>query len=293
MKKLFLFSAIGLVAASGAQAQEVGRVISSTPVIQQVAVPRQVCSAQPVAVPQHQGPGAGAAIGAIAGGLLGNTIGHGGGRAAATVLGVLGGAVVGDRVEGGSAYAPGYAQHCTTQTSYENRAVAYNVTYDYAGKTYTAQMPQDPGPTVWLQVAPMAAQGQAQFAAPPPVQAQVPGDTAWSAQQPQQQGIPILRAYEGVPQAGSAYAPGAPHYPIGTPAPIAYSAPYPQPAPIAYPGPYVQPAPIYYAAPALPAYPGYGAYGYRPFYPPLGISLNLGYSRGFGHSHRGHHGRWR
>jgi hypothetical protein len=55
-----------------------------------------------------------------------------------------------------------------------------------------------------------------------------------------------------------------------------------------YSAPYVQPAPLYYAAPVpVPVYP---AYGYRPFYPPVGISLNFGYSRGFGHGHRG---RWR
>jgi uncharacterized protein YcfJ len=38
------------VAATGAYAQERGRVLSSTPITQQVAVPQQVCSDQPVAV---------------------------------------------------------------------------------------------------------------------------------------------------------------------------------------------------------------------------------------------------
>ncbi|RYF35853.1 MAG: glycine zipper 2TM domain-containing protein, partial [Comamonadaceae bacterium] len=116
-----------------------GRVISSTPIVQQVAVPRQVCSQQPMVV---QGPrstsGAGSIIGAIAGGLLGNTIGHGGGRAAATALGVMGGALVGNSVEANG--SPAYAQNvqqCTTQTTYENRTVAYNVTYEYAGRQYT------------------------------------------------------------------------------------------------------------------------------------------------------------
>lgn len=286
MKKALLFSALGLAAASGAQAQEVGRVISSTPVIQQVAVPRQVCGPQAVAVPQHQGPGAGAAIGAIAGGLLGNTIGHGGGRAAATVLGVLGGAVVGDRVEGGG-YPPQYVQHCSIQTSYENRAVAYNVTYEYAGRTYTAQMPQDPGPTVWLQVSPMAVQGPAAGPSqlPPGTSATPQADTSalpeTASAAPPQVGIPILRAYQGAPQQAhgdTAYPPGAPHYPISAPAPIVYNTPW------------VQPAPIYYAPPVLPVFP---AYGVRPYYPPVGISLHLGYSRGFGHGYRGHRGRWR
>ncbi|MEY3550869.1 MAG: hypothetical protein RL520_1537 [Pseudomonadota bacterium] len=50
MKKLL--SVIGMLAAfylPQSQAQEVGRVISSIPIIQQVAVPRQVCT-------QHQVP---------------------------------------------------------------------------------------------------------------------------------------------------------------------------------------------------------------------------------------------
>lgn len=41
---------------------------------------------------------AGTVIGGLVGGVLGNQIGHGGGRAAATVLGAVGGAVVGNRI---------------------------------------------------------------------------------------------------------------------------------------------------------------------------------------------------
>lgn len=133
-------------------AQEVGRVVSSTPVMQQVAVPQQVCSSDVVPVPAQRS-GAGAAIGAVAGGILGNTIGQGGGRAAATMLGVLGGALVGDRVEGQGAQYQN-VQRCATQTSYENRLTSYNVVYEYAGKQYSVQLPYDPGPTIQLQVSP-------------------------------------------------------------------------------------------------------------------------------------------
>ena len=51
-------------------------------------------------------------------------------------------------------------QNCTTQTVYENRAVGYNVVYEYAGKQYTVQLPYDPGPTIRLQVSPAGAQQQ-------------------------------------------------------------------------------------------------------------------------------------
>jgi uncharacterized protein YcfJ len=149
--------AIGLAAAGSAGAQEVGRVISSTPVVQQVPVQRQVCSQQPVVqqVPQG-GSGAGAVIGAIAGGILGHTIGGGMGNAVATGLGVVAGAAVGDNIE--RTRSPQYVQgpgQCGVQTSYENRTVGYNVQYEYAGKTFNVQMPYDPGPTVRLQVTPM------------------------------------------------------------------------------------------------------------------------------------------
>jgi uncharacterized protein YcfJ len=157
MKKTILFSAVGVLSALGsaAGAQEIGRVLSSTPVIQQVPVPRQVCSYQPVAV-QQPNSGAGGVIGALAGGAIGNQIGHGDGRAAATILGVVGGALLGNRIESNN-NAPQVQniQNCSTQTYYENRTVGYNVLYEYAGKQYNAQMPNDPGPTIRLQLTPM------------------------------------------------------------------------------------------------------------------------------------------
>jgi uncharacterized protein YcfJ len=144
----------GLGGVAQAQSQDItGRVISSTPVIQQVQVPRQVCSNQPVAVQQPRS-GAGAVIGAIAGAALGNAIGSGTGRAVATGIGLVGGAAVGDRVEGGGTMVQNM-QSCTTQTYYENRTVGYNVTYEYAGQQYTVQMPYDPGPSIRLQVSPV------------------------------------------------------------------------------------------------------------------------------------------
>jgi outer membrane lipoprotein SlyB len=45
---------------------------------------------------------AGTALGAVAGGLLGNQIGHGTGRAAATILGAVGGAALGNHITGGN-----------------------------------------------------------------------------------------------------------------------------------------------------------------------------------------------
>jgi len=183
---LSLAVALGCIQAPAANAQEVGRVISSTPIIQQVAVPRQVCTQNQVVTP-GQKSGAGAAMGAIAGGAIGNSIGQGFGRDAATMLGLIGGALMGDKVEGSPAPEVRQVQNCTNQVFYENRTTAYNVIYEFAGKQYSVQMPQDPGPSVRLQITPMA---------PPPAAANLPVPTYIT---PPPVGMPF-----GAPPPGSA-----------------------------------------------------------------------------------------
>jgi uncharacterized protein YcfJ len=160
MKRLLLTFA-ALVAGSMCLAQEVGRVISSTPIIQQVGQPRNVCTTEQVAVQQPKS-GAGALMGAIAGGAVGNAIGGGTGQVAATMLGIFGGAIVGDNIEGQPMAQVQNVQRCSTQTFYENRTMGYNVVYEYAGKQYSVQMPSDPGPTVQLQITPVGANSQGQ-----------------------------------------------------------------------------------------------------------------------------------
>lgn len=144
----------GLVFGLPAQAQEVGNVISRTAVYQQVSVPRQVCTQTQINVP-GQTSGAGAAMGAIAGGAIGNAIGKGEGRAIATMIGVIGGAIAGDKVEGPQATQTQTQQTCTTQQVFENRLTGYNVIYEFAGKQYNVQLPKDPGPTIKLQITPV------------------------------------------------------------------------------------------------------------------------------------------
>jgi uncharacterized protein YcfJ len=159
-KTVFNFMSIAAaLAGSQALAQEQGRVISTTPVIQQVAVPRQICTNEQVVSQSQQKSGAGALIGGIAGGAMGNAVGNGSGRAAATMIGIFGGAILGNSIEGGQQQAQTQnVQRCTTQTFYENKPVAYNVVYEFNGKQYQVQMPQDPGPFVSLQVTPVGGQ---------------------------------------------------------------------------------------------------------------------------------------
>lgn len=153
---LFAPFALFALCATPALAQEaMARVLSSTAVMQQVAVPRQVCTTQQV-IQQGQPSGAGAAMGAIAGGAVGNAIGDGSGRAIATMIGLVGGAVLGNKIEGTRDEVRN-VQQCTTQTSYENRVLHYDVIYEYDNKRYSIKMPNDPGAYVRLQMNPVGA----------------------------------------------------------------------------------------------------------------------------------------
>jgi uncharacterized protein YcfJ len=247
MKKVFVIST--LAAAAGLASMPVSaedilaRVISSTPVVQQVAVPRQVCTNEAV-VTQSPKSGAGALMGALAGGAAGNAIGNGGGRAAATMLGLVGGAVLGDRIEGPNNQLQNM-QRCSTQTYYENRPSHYNVVYEYQGTQYNVQMANDPGSYVRLQVTPVGAlQNSPQPYPPQPSQSAQP-QTYMQPPPVQQQQQQVYEQPEGYPT-----------YYVAPAQPV-----------------YVQP---YYARPSY----------YAPFYPPIGLSLNFGYSRGFGGGHR-------
>ena len=151
MKTTVLTTAL-LAACGLAQAQEVGMVLSRTAVYQQVAMPRQNC-AQTI-TPNAPTSGGGALTGAIAGGILGTAIGDG--RGLGTIVGAIGGAMIGDKAESNANSQP--ITTCTTQTVMENRLVGYTVVYEYAGKQYTVQLPQDPGPTLPLQISPAGLQ---------------------------------------------------------------------------------------------------------------------------------------
>lgn len=150
-----------------AQQQEMARVMSSTPVVQQVAVPQQVCTNSQVLV-QPPKSGAGAAIGAIAGGAIGSQIGGGAGKALAIGAGVIGGAILGDQIEGQPAPVAQPVTSCSQQTRYENQVVAYNVVYEYAGKQYTTQTSTPPGEWMPIQITP-AGSVPSQVVTTPPV----------------------------------------------------------------------------------------------------------------------------
>ena len=242
---LFGAAVAALFSVNAAAADIVGRVISSTPVVQQIAVPRQVCTGQTVTTEAPKS-GAGFAMGALAGGALGNAVGNGSGRAVATFIGLVGGGLLGNQIEGSSQQTQN-VQQCTTQTFYENRASHYNVVYEYQGTQYSVQMPQDPGPFVKLQVTPVGA-------APTQPMQQV---------QPQVNVQPQAQIQQQQPQA---------YQPI-TVTPIYVQ----QQQPVFLAPVVVQSSSSYYGQP-------YYAPVYHQRVVP-NVSLNFGYSRGFHHGH--------
>ena len=257
MKKPFFLPALAVAAASTAfpfssasAADILARVISSMPVVQQVAVPRQVCNNQQY-LSEAPRTGGGAVLGALAGGAAGNAIGDGSGRALATVIGLVGGAIVGDRVEGGGRQQLQNVQQCSTQTAYENRTSHYNVVYEYQGTQYNTQMVSDPGLYVRLQVTPVGAIAGAPQAGFAGQQDQT--QTQIQAEPVPQPGYVVQQqpVVQTVITTGTTYYGGAPVY-YGQP----YYQPYPQP------------------------------YYYGPTFAPIGLSLNFGFGRG-GYGHRG------
>ena len=106
MNRLVLVSGLAMISGL-ALAQEVGRVISSTPVTREVGVPQRQCA--PDARPDDA---------------------------------------------------------CRSVTHFERRTIGYNVVYEYAGKQYTTQLPEDPGAIVNLQISPAGASRSAAPSAP-------------------------------------------------------------------------------------------------------------------------------
>lgn len=165
---------------------------------------------------------------------------------------------------------PGVPPQCSTQMIYESRTVGFNVVYEHAGKRYTVQLPQDPGPTVRLQA------GASEVATSPAA-----GVAAAAATSPPAG----MRVASVVPLANGAVDlsndPGLP------PDAAMVAQPYPPPVQVTY---------------AYPGYaPGYVSYYGAPnFWGPV---LSLGFVGGYyGHRHhfgggwRGHghgHGRGR
>jgi uncharacterized protein YcfJ len=133
---------------------EFARVVAVQPVKETIKTPREVCKEvtvtrqKPV---QDQYKIAGTAIGAIAGGLLGNQIGGGSGKKLATVAGAVGGGYAGNQVQGNMQAGDTYTTtqtRCNTVNETSEKVVGYDVKYDLDGQIGQVRMDRDPGPQI-------------------------------------------------------------------------------------------------------------------------------------------------
>ena len=136
---------------------DTARVRTVEPQYENVSVPRQECSRQWVnevrqtGAPQYGG----ALIGGVAGALLGNQVGKGHGREAATALGAVIGAFGGDGMaNGGPRYqeVPREVTSCRTVADVQARLTGYRVAYEYHGQQYTTFLHEQPGPELQVRV---------------------------------------------------------------------------------------------------------------------------------------------
>lgn len=125
--------------------------------------PRQTCYTEQVAYQEPVARGrkshTGTILGAVIGGALGNELGHRKhNKQAGTAIGaLLGGSIGRDISHRPQKYVTRYRdeQRCTTTTelSYDERVVGYDVTYRYNGQSYTTRMQRDPGDSIRVKVA--------------------------------------------------------------------------------------------------------------------------------------------
>jgi len=151
------------------------RVRSSDPQYENVQVPRNECSSHWVEERggrgdyQRQGGQdrryGGAIVGGLAGGVIGHQIGGGSGKDAATALGVMLGAIAGDRMENdGQRDQQGpydnrpyevsqrEVKRCRTVYDTQTRITGYRVAYEYRGQNYSTFMRTNPGNSLPVRV---------------------------------------------------------------------------------------------------------------------------------------------
>jgi uncharacterized protein YcfJ len=96
--------------------------------------------------------GAGTAIGAVAGGVVGHQVGSGRGNSVATAAGAILGGLLGHNIENrGTDDEPDFDRsRCRVLAQNGANAVGYDVRYEYSGREYVARMDHDPGQYVKL-----------------------------------------------------------------------------------------------------------------------------------------------
>jgi uncharacterized protein YcfJ len=162
MKNPLFVAAVLAACAAGAQAGtfiDQARVRGVEPQYETLTVPRQECSRQWVDDVRRTGSRdyGGAVIGGIAGAVIGNQVGGGHGREAATAVGAVIGAMTGDSIASrgrGETYerVPREVTTCRTVEQAQQRLTGYRVDYEYRGQMYSTFMREQPGATLPVRV---------------------------------------------------------------------------------------------------------------------------------------------
>lgn len=161
MKKFVLIPVLAAAVAAHAETFfDEAQVRSAEPQYESVAIPRQECATQNVMQVQQVDSGrnyGGAMIGGVAGALLGNRVGGGHGREAATALGAVVGAFTGDSLANENRSVqyqevPEQVTSCRTVSDMQTRITGYRVNYWYRGQDYTTFMRNPPGPLLRVRV---------------------------------------------------------------------------------------------------------------------------------------------
>jgi len=130
---------------------EYAEVLAVDPINQEIKTPRKEC--HDVAVThrravQDQHQVAGTVLGAVGGGLLGHMVGGGKGKTLATVAGAVGGGYAGNKVQehmqNGDTYTTTESR-CNTVNDISSKVVGYNVKYQLNGQVGQVKMDRDPG----------------------------------------------------------------------------------------------------------------------------------------------------
>ena len=130
------------------------RVLNVEAMSRTVKTPRQVCASQVVtrqAAVKDPKRVTGSLIGAVAGGVLGNQIGHGDGQTVATVAGAAAGGYAGNRVqkhmqEGNTTQA--LEERCHTVYDTVEKPDGYQVRYRLGDHEGSVRMDHDPGRSI-------------------------------------------------------------------------------------------------------------------------------------------------
>lgn len=129
-------------------------VVTAKEIFEVVVTPREQCEdvqVQKQAPVKDQHRIAGTAIGAVAGGLLGSTVGGGKGKTAATVVGAAAGGYAGNQVQKNMQrkdVTTATERRCRTVQDKTQKLVGYNVTYRLDGKQGAVRTSFKPGATL-------------------------------------------------------------------------------------------------------------------------------------------------